>query len=153
MQYKRFLVLIGLMLMMLGVAGCSTTLGNKPVYQSDGLAIRGYDPVAYFDRHAAVKGKPEHRLHWQAADWYFASAANKQAFVLDPHRYAPQYGGYCAYAMANGFVVSSDPEAWSIRDGKLYLNYSKGVRDRWLKDAPAYIQRAAAEWVTKSTEQ
>ena len=93
-----------------------------------GLAIRGYDPVAYFTDQRPVKGLPQFNYSWMGATWLFATAANRDQFSADPARYAPQYGGYCSYAVSKGHTASIDPEAWRIVDGKLYLNYSKGVQ-------------------------
>lgn len=110
------------------------------------LAIRGYDPVAYFSDDKAVKGSPDHAVDWNGATWLFASAENKTKFEADPERYAPQYGGYCAWAVSQGYTASTDPDAYSIVDGKLYLNYSKRVRATWAKDAGGNIKRGDANW-------
>ena len=111
-----------------------------------GAAIRGTDPVAYFTEGRPVEGSRKFTHEWKGATWRFASAQNRDAFVAAPERYAPQYGGYCAYGVANGYTVSTVPEAWSIVDGKLYLNYSLAVRADWLKDVPGYLGRADANW-------
>jgi len=118
-----------------------------PVYKDGkGLAIRGYDPVAYFEQSAAVKGSPEFQQQWTGATWRFSSAANRDLFAAHPEKYAPRYGGYCAYAVSEGHTASIDPEAWRIVDGKLYLNYSKGVQKKWEKDAGPRIERADKNW-------
>lgn len=121
-------------------------VGASAYFTDDGAAIRGYDPVAYFEAGEPVEGTPEHSLQWGGVTWHFASAANRAAFAAEPQRYAPQYGGYCAYAVAKGDLVSVDPHAWSIVDGKLYLNYSTSVQRRWQQDIPGYIAQADAEW-------
>ncbi|MBS29434.1 MAG: YHS domain protein [Alphaproteobacteria bacterium] len=105
-------------------------LAVDPVFNTGGKAIRGYDPVAYFTEEKAVKGKSEHSFTFQGAIWQFSSAANQELFAANPEKYAPQYGGYCAWAVVNNYTASIDPDAWSICDGKLYLNYSKLVRAR-----------------------
>ena len=105
----------------------------------DSLAIRGFDPVAYFTEGAPVQGSSEYTMDWKGATWQFASEENKQLFANNPEEFAPQYGGYCAFAVANGSLVSIDPDAWSIADGKLYLNYSDDVRDQWLADVPGHV--------------
>jgi hypothetical protein len=116
-------------------------------YATDGIAINGIDPVAYFTDSAAVAGSDEYELMWQGATWRFATAANLAAFEADPYAYAPQYGGYCAYAMADsGELVSTTPEAWSIMDGKLYLNYSLRFRRKWERNAAEYITAGDANW-------
>ena len=111
-----------------------------------GLAIRGYDPVAYHLEGRPFEGRSEHRLEWMGATWRFASASNRERFAADPERYAPRYGGYCAYAVANGYTASVDPEAWKIVDGQLYLNYSRSVQAQWEKDIPGHIERADQNW-------
>lgn len=117
-----------------------------PVFSADGAAIRGYDPVAYFTADEAVPGKPEFTAEYEGATWRFASAANRDAFLADPAKYAPQYGGYCAWAVSQGYTAPVDPEAWSVRDGKLYLNYSTAVRVRWALDKSGNIAAADANW-------
>jgi YHS domain-containing protein len=121
--------------------------GKAEVYSSTfGGAISGYDPVAYFTQGKPVKGKSDHLLKYRGAKWRFSSDKNRQAFKQNPQKYAPQYGGYCAYAVSQGYTASTDPEAWSIIDGKLYLNYSKSVQAKWNKDRPGYIRKANANW-------
>jgi YHS domain-containing protein len=117
-----------------------------PVFSADGAAIRGYDPVAYFTEEHAVEGKPEFTAEYQGATWRFASAANRDAFIADPAKYAPQYGGYCAWAVSQGYTAPTDPDAWSLRDGKLYLNYSTAVRVRWALDKSGNIAAADRNW-------
>ncbi|MEO0973762.1 MAG: YHS domain-containing (seleno)protein, partial [Pseudomonadota bacterium] len=111
-----------------------------------GAAIRGYDPVAYFEAGEPVRGSKEHSLEWHGAEWHFSSAENLAKFEADPTAFAPQYGGYCAFAMSRGSYASTDPEAWRVVDGKLYLNYNKGIQKKWLKDRDANIVKADANW-------
>ncbi len=87
-------------------------------------------PHRYFTQGKPVEGDFTHE--WMDAKWYFASAANRNAFANEPERYAPQYGGYCAWAVSQNYAASSDPDAWEIVEGKLYLNYSKGVQKQWI---------------------
>ncbi len=110
------------------------------------LAIKGYDPVAYFERSEAVEGDQSFSHEWNGAVWRFASAANKELFVADPEEYAPQYGGYCAYAVSKGSTASIDPEVWTVHEGKLYLNYSKSVGKKWLQDVPGRIAAGDKHW-------
>ena len=120
---------------------------QAPVYASFlGGAIQGYDPVAYFTEGRPVEGSRQFTHEWKGATWRFASAANRDRFAQAPEKYAPQYGGYCAYGVANGYAVKIDPQAWSVVDGKLYLNYSPAVQADWKKDVPGYIRRAEANW-------
>jgi len=118
------------------------------VFAEDGVAIRGADPVAFFTEGAPVIGSPEHALMWNDTTWHFASAENMELFMGDPEKYAPQYGGYCAFAMASGYIASTVPEAWTIYEDKLYLNYSTGVRGRWERDIPGNIMKADENWPT-----
>ncbi len=136
------LILPALMIVVMTAAAADA----KTVYQSRGVAIDGTDPVAYFTEGKPVKGKAAHTVQWNGATWQFASDANKAAFEADPAKYAPQYGGYCAWAVSQGYTASTDPDAWKIVDGKLYLNYSRGVQRRWEGNIPGNIQSADGNW-------
>ena len=116
------------------------------IYAEDGIAIDGSDVVAYFDENGPVAGDPMITTNYMGATWRFVSEENRAKFEADPMAYAPQYGGYCAYAVSQGYTASTAPEAWSIVDGKLYLNFSTGVRRRWLQDVPGHIAAADANW-------
>lgn len=109
-------------------------------------AIRGYDTVAYFTEDRPVEGKREFTHRWMDAEWRFASAVNRDLFAAAPKKYAPRYGGWCAWAVANGYTASTDPRAWKIVDGRLYLNYSKGVQRQWDGDIPGNIARGDRNW-------
>ena len=112
-----------------------------------GLAIKGYDPVAYHKKGEPVKGSGQHEIEWKGAKWRFASAAHRDLFASDPEKYAPRYGGYCAWAVSQGYTASVDPvNAWNIVDGKLYLNYNVEIKEKWEKDIPGHIQQADANW-------
>ena len=141
----RSLVLSTLIIIL---SGC-TSVASKPTFKTESGAIRGYDPVAYFTEERPVEGSAEFNYEHNGATWHFASQKNKELFENNPENYSPQYGGYCAYGMANGFVVSSDPNAFTLVDGKLYLNYSLSVRKTWLKDIPGYIKQADENWHKK----
>ncbi len=121
---------------------------EPPVFTGlvEGVAVGGYDPVAYFTEGKPVKGSEEFTLKHDGATWRFASGENRDAFAADPAKYAPQYGGYCAYAVAKGSTAKAEPDAWTIHDGKLYLNFDKSVRAIWSKDIPGYIKKADANW-------
>ena len=120
-------------------------------FERDGVAIGGYDPVAYFTEQKPVKGSPEFQTVHRGSTFQFSSAAHRDAFAAEPDKYAPQYGGYCAYGMAKGYKAKIDPAAFSVIHGTLYLNYSDAVRTRWLSDVPGYIQQADANWPTVMT--
>jgi hypothetical protein len=118
----------------------------EALYTKAGIAQSGHDAVAYFTESKARKGSEEFEYRWNGARWRFASAANRDAFSGSPEKYAPQYGGYCAYAVARNYTAPTDPEAWKVVDGKLYLNYDKKVRALWEKELPAAIARADRNW-------
>lgn len=131
----------------LGLAVNAARAGKPATYTGlvRGVAAGGYDVVAYFAGKPA-EGSREFASEYNGATYRFASAANRDAFAANPARYAPQYGGYCAWAVANGYTAKGDPEAWSVEGGKLYLNYSKSVRSDWLKDVPGNIAKGDANW-------
>lgn len=110
------------------------------------LAIHGYDPVAYFSEGRPVEGSADFTFEWMGANWRFANAANRDAFAAEPEKYAPQYGGYCAWAVSQGYTARIDPDAWRIVEGKLYLNYSRSVQRRWERDIPGHIAKAESNW-------
>jgi hypothetical protein len=112
-----------------------------------GIAIKGYDPVAYHKDSKPVKGSGEYEFKWKDAKWRFASAEHRDLFEANPENYAPRYGGYCAWAVSQGYTASVDPKnAWSIVEGKLYLNYDVEVKGKWEKDIPGNITKADANW-------
>lgn len=112
------------------------------VFSTKEGAIKGYDPVSYFTVNKPQKGFKTISYIWQGATWYFSSEANKTLFTANPEKYAPQYGGYCAYGWAQGYAVKIEPDAWAIEGGKLYLNYNKNVQKDWDKDRLGYIKKA-----------
>lgn len=119
---------------------------SSRVYQENGVAIDGTDPVAYFTESTPVAGDPSITHEWMGATWQFSSVENRDSFAQNPSKYAPQYGGFCAYAVSEGYTASTVPEAWKIVDGKLYLNYSRRIQRRWERDIPGYIASADANW-------
>lgn len=110
------------------------------------LAVGGYDPVAYFDAGAPAKGSKEFSFNYNGATWRFASAENLEKFKANPSAYAPQYGGYCAWAVSQNYTAPGNPENWSVRGGKLYLNYDDKVQSDWLKDPDGFIAKADVNW-------
>ncbi|KPQ05208.1 MAG: YHS domain [Rhodobacteraceae bacterium HLUCCA12] len=118
----------------------------QAIFSDGGLALRGYDPVAYFVDGRARPGEPEWTAEWDGAEWRFSSADNRDAFVAAPEDYAPQYGGFCAWAVSQGYTAPTNPHAWAIVDGRLYLNVTRRVQRRWERDAQAHIARADANW-------
>jgi len=143
---QRFAGFVTLALLLFAIAPAAVQ-AIDPVYSNwRGLAIRGADPVAYLTQGHHIEGVSAHSLEWMGASWRFASAENRAAFEASPEKYAPQYGGYCAYAVSQGSTASVDPEAFTIVEGKLYLNYSQSVQRTWLQDRDVYIEEADANW-------
>ena len=131
----------------IGVFGLRSAGGVEPVNKSpEGLALRGFDAVAYFREGAAVEGRAEFEHLWSGARWRFRSAEHRDQFAREPEAYAPQYGGYCSYAVAHGYTADADPRAWKVVGGKLYLNYNEDVRRLWERDIPGFIQRGEQNW-------
>lgn len=119
-------------------------------FEKDGLALRGHDPVAYFKEHRPVPGRAEFTAQHRGSTFRFASQANRDAFVADPAKYAPQYGGFCAFGMASGYKAAIDPAAFSVVDGRLYLNYNRDIQKQWSADTPGFIAKADRHWPTAS---
>lgn len=118
------------------------------IARSVGVALSGYDPVAYFTQGAPTQGSAQFTATYRGATYRFASAANRDAFVANPARFAPAYGGYCAWAISQGYAARGNPEHWRIVDGRLYLNFDRGVQRRWERDIPGHIASANANWPT-----
>ena len=140
---KQFL---SVLLFAFTVAICNAQV---PAYNNEkGIAIKGYDPVAYFSDHAAVKGSTEFSHTWQGATWHFKNQANLDSFKSHPSTYAPEFGGYCAYGVSENHKAPIDPAAFTIVDNKLYLNYSPEVKKLWIKDTKGRIKKAEENWKT-----
>ena len=134
------------------------------IYEKGGYAIEGRDTVAYFDLDAAdldadglpnpksVEVDPQYSVDYQGATWIFSSQENLDKFNAEPAKYAPAYNGYCAYAAAKGSLAKTNPDAWRIIDGKLYLNFSSSVQRRWVKDIPGHISQANDNWAGLTTK-
>jgi len=118
----------------------------------DGIAIKGFDPVAYFTMGRPVKGTDRFSYEWKGAKWLFSVREHFDLFAADPEKYAPKYGGYCAYAVSQGTTADIDPESWTIVDGKLYLNLNKDVQTLWTNDMKAYIEKADRNWPSVLTK-
>ena len=111
-----------------------------------GVAIKGYDAVAYFTRRKPTRGSKQHALRHGGVEWRFASAENKAAFAANPAKYKPAFGGYCAYGVSQGYLVKIEPHAWAIRGGRLYLNYNRSVQRTWNRRPGSYIATANKKW-------
>ncbi|NVK17724.1 MAG: YHS domain-containing protein [Methylocystaceae bacterium] len=122
--------------------------GTDPIYTSflSNVAVQGHDVVAYFKQGKPVKGSDKFSTEYQGADFHFSSAENLAAFKNDPKAYAPQYGGYCAWAVAEGYTAKGDANYWAIVDKKLYLNYNADVKATWSTDIPGFIKKADENW-------
>ena len=120
-----------------------------PIYTSffSNKAIKGYDTVAYFTQNKPVKGSSDFQTEYQGAQWFFSSEENLNLFLSEPEKYAPQYGGYCAWAVSQNNTASIRPDLFTIVDGKLYLNYNDKINDRWLKDQANLIEQADKHWL------
>jgi len=118
----------------------------EPIYKMEGLGLSGYDPVAYFIDKAPVKGRAEFQAEWGGAKWLFKSSENRSTFLAAPEKYAPQYGGYCSFAVSRGQNAPGDPTAWKVVKGKLYVNNSKKVQELWEKELPDVIARGDQAW-------
>lgn len=130
----------------LGIANAQSPQSSVYTGIVKGVAVGGYDPVAYFTQGKPVQGRAELSFEHEGAQWRFASEMNREAFRADPAKYAPQYGGYCAWAVANGYTAKGDPNAWTIAEGKLFLNYNRSVQKGWEKDIPGNVRKGDANW-------
>ena len=121
-------------------------------FERDGLALSGHDAVAYFNGGPPVKGVAGFKAEFKGSAFLFASQAHRDAFAADPAKYAPQYGGFCAFGLAGGYKAATDPAAYSVVNGKLYLNYNRAVQTRWSADVPGFIAKADKNWPSVATQ-
>ncbi len=126
----------------------ASVFAADPIYTGrfSDVAVGSHDVVAYFEEGAPVKGSDEFETEYMGAKWRFSSAENLAAFEANPSAYAPQYGGYCAWAVSQGYTAKGNPKNWKIVDGKLYLNYNTSIQRRWEQDIPGFIELANANW-------
>lgn len=121
-----------------------------PINENSTLALKGYDPVAYFNEGRAIKGDTRNGIRWGSTILYFSSNANKLAFKTFPEKYMPQYGGYCAGAVASGFTADIDPEVWHIEEGKLFLFFNQDSKNSFVSAIDAgIIAKASSEWAKR----
>ncbi len=111
-------------------------------YEPNGIAIRGYDTVAYFTQSKPVEGSDQYSTEWSGATWKFSTQEHLDLFIAEPEKYAPQYGGYCAYGVAQESLVKIEPDQWTVVDGKLYLNYNEKLNKKWQEDIPGFVKTA-----------
>ena len=122
---------------------CAAKAARHPmVYTENGVARDGQDVVAYFTQKRPVQGNKNFTHRWNGATWQFSSASHRDLFVKNPQKYAPQYGGYCAKAASDGYLATTVPSAWEVRNGKLYLNFSADAQKEWLQNTPQKIVQA-----------
>jgi len=147
MNIKQFISL-SLVTLMMAISINVQAGDSHPVYKSkrSDVAIKGYDPVAYFTENKAVKGDKAISYEWHDATWQFSSQKHLELFKENPEKYSPQFGGWCAYAMSAGRTVKIDPEAFEVYNDKLYLNYSKSVQGHWQKDRDLFIEEATGHY-------
>ena len=129
-----------------------TGFGNIAVGKSNmsNIAINGYDTVAYFKAGKAIKGIESFTFQWHDMNWFFLTKENRDLFASTPEKYAPQYDGYCAWALTEARLAQTDPEVWKIVNGKLYLNCSQSAYEKWSKDIPGNIKKADINWLKLS---
>ena len=149
-KYFLMIVLVGIAVALAACSKTETAVGINT--GSDGLAIKGFDAVAYFAVDNAVKGNAKYEYVWNGAKWLFSSEENMKKFQADPETYAPQFGGYCSFAVSEGYTADGDPEAWKVVDGKLYLNYNKKVREKWEQNQNERIEKGASNWKSFQTK-
>ena len=140
----RFTLAVALIVAGATISGSARA--DPPIFNTHGVAIFGSDTVAYHTLEKAVEGSPEFTHEWMDMTWRFVSAEHRDLFAADPEKYAPAYGGWCAYAVAFGMKVATDPEAWRIVDGRLYLQQSPAVLRAWGQDVPYYVGLADETW-------
>ena len=121
-------------------------LAREPAVFQNPIAINAIDPIGYFTDEEPVPGLAEHEVMWNGAAWHFASADNAATFEADPEAYAPVFGGYCAFAASRGYLAPTVPEAWTVYEGKLYMNANLRARELWLEDVPGNIAKGLANW-------
>ena len=151
---RRFLVRLSVFSLLLLAVGCGQPASSQvsEIYAPGNKALDGYDPVAFFTDSMPVKGSANYSFNWKGADWLFASAEHLDQFKADPDKFAPQFGGYCAYGCSQGHKAPTKPETWTIVNGKLYLNYNGDVRKKWTADRDALIEKENANWPTVKTQ-
>ncbi|MFD1912231.1 YHS domain-containing (seleno)protein [Halodurantibacterium flavum] len=149
MSIPRPLFLLSALILALSFAICfgnAALAKSRTVSATDGVALAGYDPVAYFQDGQAMRGDPAHSLRWRGATWLFASAAHLSAFEANPMAFFPEFGGYCVTALAEGRAVPGNPEIWTMHEGKLYFSASQAERERMLSEPVRFLSAAAANW-------
>jgi hypothetical protein len=145
MKTKSFLIIALLLIASHSVHADAVINKDK-----NGLALIGFDAVAYFNQGKAIEGKKEFEHTWMDATWRFSTTENRDLFAKSPEKYAPQFGGYCAFGVTGGYLAPTDPTAWKVVEDKLYLNYDKDIQKKWSEDIPGNIKKANEKWPAAS---
>ncbi len=154
MNLTKFLMkTVFLTSIVLGVSGCTKTVEPETVMSVDGIALDGYDSVAYFESYAAVQADFTHNYSYEDLEWYFENSTHLDMFISDPERYMPAFGGFCAYELAHENVVPSNLEYWYIHDEKLYLFSSESAKQEWFDEISTLLPLATKQWEMLSTEE
>ena len=139
-----------ILFLILGIASFSACTNSEGVKQinmtAENIAIKGFDAVAYFTAQNAVPGNSNYEFAWNGAKWRFSSAENMEKFKSNPENFAPQFGGYCSWAVSHGYTADGDPNAWKVVDGKLYLNYNQKVKEMWEAEQQKFIEDGKKNW-------
>lgn len=146
---KKFVlfVIVGIGIAVAVWFAINTTEGVKKINTTaENVAVKGFDTVAYFTERNAVPGNLQYEFVWNGAKWLFANAENLEKFKANPEAFAPQFGGYCSFAVSKGYTADSDPQAWKIVDGKLYLNYNPKVKELWEAEQEMRIREGEKNW-------
>jgi len=147
---RNSIVKLALMTLSVATVPASAPAAIKPAPEvyvaADGLAAGGYDVTAYFLRGKPVRGSAAHQIQYKGVTWRFETAASQTRFQADPAAFAPQFGGYCAWAVSQGYIASGDPRQWKVVDGKLYLNFNARAKELWEADQEDAIRRGHANW-------
>jgi YHS domain-containing protein len=139
---KRFLIIAALAF----ITTVQAQAQQSEIFAPGGKAIKGYDPVAFFKESKPVKGSDKFQYKWKDATWLFSTNENLEAFKADPEKYAPQYGGYCAYGTSQGHKAPTQTDTWTVLNDKLYFNYNDKVKELWTKDQANLIKAADEKW-------
>ena len=142
MHYKWLLIAA------ITIASCTSKKNTSEIFLTDGNAVRGYDVVAFHTDKKAIPGNKQYAYQWKDATWLFNSEQHLETFKSNPEKYAPQYGGYCAYGTADGHKAPTETDTWTVINGKLYFNYNKEVQQMWKEDTDGYIKKADSLWPT-----
>ncbi len=151
MNRSRMFLILAVIAVVAGAGTCvriGGRFGSATVFTTSQGAIDGFDPVAYFQDGKPMRGSEAYTLEWKGATWSFSSEEHRRMFETKPEKYAPEYGGYCAYGMSEGYLAPIDPEAWTIVDERLFLNFDPGVRANWRETKDYRIPRADEHWAS-----